>query len=296
VPKYRKSLLIGANVGGRNAHVVPWEGVGVDGAWLAGRALWTLLCLPLLLGAAFVFDRFDPARARRGPVETPKDDAAAPVSEGGAWHALTPLPKFSARAQPVALLKAELTLLLRRQSLWWYLGVAGFWIPQLAAPVAPALQIVVPLAWLWALTRWSEHGARAPLHDTERLLGAAPAPIARQLPVQWLAGAVMGLVLAAPIAMRLLATGAHAELAQLVVGAAFVSALSLGCGALSRGPRLFELLYLLLWYAAMNEAPPLMFAGRYGVEFAATAAPVYAGLAVGFVVLAGFGRRVALRR
>jgi hypothetical protein len=63
----------------------------------------------------------------------------------------------------------------------------------------------------------------------------------------------------------------------------FVPALALACGVLTGDSRLFEALYLLLWYtAALNHVPTLDFTGAMA---ASTGLGVAAGYALATVVL-----------
>lgn len=289
VPDHKRTFAIGINVGQHVDHRIAWPGMLGDGAWIAARLAWSLMCLPFLLAAAFFFDRFDPARrVRRVAAEAEANGEAATVMSQ--WHRLTPLAERATRWRPLALVAAEWRLLLKRQRWWWYAGVAAAWIASATAPIEGAVALVVPIAWFWALTRWSHLGARAPMHDTVRLLASAPAPVLRQLPAQWLAATLMGPALVLPLVLRLLADGSVGVVAQMLVGSGFMAALALATGAASRGPRLFEMLFLILFYAAVQKVPGAAFGGSYGLAFAASAAPVYLGLAALLLAIAGVFR------
>lgn len=300
VPSYERTLAVGVNVGRRIDHRIAWPGMLGDRAWIAERLTWSALFLPFLLAAAFVFDRFDPARNRqRAAPRAARDGAVVPTAGEGAaapWRALAPMDLRGNRWRPLAMLGAELRLLLWRLPWWWYAVAAGAWVAGATTPIAEAVRLVVPLAWFWALARWSQHGARAQVHDVARLLASAPAPIRRQLPLQWLAGVAMGLVLALPVLLRLLADGSVATVAQALAGAGLVSALALASGALSRGPRLFELLFLILTYACLQRVPGTAIGGEHGVDLGASSALAHATWAGGLLLVAAAARWRDLRR
>lgn len=291
VPRHARGFAIGVNVGRHIEHRIRWPGMLGDGGWIAQRIGWSFLFVPLLLGAALAFDRFDPARTRRrGEGDAaPKDHGIAEVPTQ--WHALTPLASTPSHWRPFSLVVAELKLLLWRQPWWWYAGAAGFWIAGFATPLEGAMSFVVPTAWFWALTRWSEHGARAEVHDTCALLASSASPIARQLPAQWLAAIVMGLLLVAPVLIRLLGAVQPGTIAQTVAGAGFVSALALACGSLSRGPRLFEMVLLLLWYACLQRVPGTAYGGDATLAFMQSSAPTYLMLSAVLLALVVLARR-----
>ncbi len=290
-------LSIGANIGGAPPTPVRWPGIAGDGGWILDRALWMFAFVPVLLLAVPFFDRFDPARGakRREEREVPST-ADEPESAQSPWHALTPLPNFASGWRPLTLLLAELTLMLKRRPIWWYAVVLGLWVAGVATDPVIAVKWIVPIAWLWGLTTFSEHGARAEIHDTRTLLDSAPSPLLRQLPVQWIAGALAALILVTPLLVKLLVLGETGTAAQVMVGAGFVSALALALGSLSGGPRLFELVFLMLWYVAMQDAPPARFTGNPDVAFAASYAPIYLALAAALFAAAWLLRLGSMRR
>jgi len=298
-PGHEGGLSIGANIGAKPPTPVPWPGIADDARWLMERLAWSVAFVPLLLLAGVFFDRFDPARGRRAAAQRPAAATGAEATatpEASPWRTLTPLPRTDPGWRPLTQLVAELTLLLWRKPLWWYGIVAGFWIAALVNAPEAGLQWVVPLAWLFGITTFSEHGARADLHGTHSLLASAPSPLARQLPVQWLAGVVFALALIAPVLPKLLLGGMPGALTQVLVGAGFLSALALASGALSRGSRLFELTFLMLWYAAMQNAPGARFMGTATLSFADSYAPTYLGLGVLMLGTAWLLRALELRR
>lgn len=300
VPAYPRTLAVGVNIGRHIDHRIAWPGMLGDRAWIGQRLAWSLLFLPFLLAAAVAFDRFDPARnRRRGTAGAAQEGNLAPpsgVTAAAPWRSLTPIAPRGNRWRPLAMLGAELRLLLWRLPWWWYAVAAGAWVAGATTPIAEAVRLVVPLAWFWALARWSQHGARAEMHDVARLLASAPAPIRRQLPLQWLAGVAMGLVLALPVLLRLVAGGSAATALQALAGAGLVSALALACGALSRGPRLFELLFLILTYASLQRVPGTAVSGEHGVDLGNSSAFAHAAWAAGLLLVAAAARWRAMRR
>ncbi len=296
-PLRKGGLSIGANIGAKPPSPVPWAGIADDPRWLAERMLWMLAFIPVLLLAAPFFDRFDPARTGRRRVDPEVETVAHNAdARSSPWHALTPLPIAGAGWRPLTLLLAELRLMLTRRSIWWYGVVVGLWIAGFATDAGIAVKWVVPVAWLWGLTLFSELGARAEIHNTGSLLASALSPLLRQLPLQWLAGTLFALLLVAPVMLKLLLVGAVGLAAQVTVGAAFVAALTLALGALSGGARLFELSFLMLWYVAMQDLAPARFSGNPGLALIDSYAPHYFGLAALLLVCTWVLRALTMRR
>jgi len=287
------TFSMGANFSPRaNAHPVRtfrWDGVHWSGETLASRLPFVLASVLIVFAAAFVFDRFDataPARGarRRWGARAPacaKPAPAVPVAS------LTLAPRRRAFA---GIVRAELALMLRGQSVWWWLGVLGLWIAQLASPLSAVRQIVLPLTSIWPALVWSQLGQRERRHDTGPLLFSCPRPVSRLLPGAWAAGAIVVLLVGAPALLRFaLAAGAEGSLGALggwLSCAALVPAAALALGVCTGGSKAFEVLYLFAWYVGpMHHVAELDYTG---VTVARTPIlwAVHAALALGALVLA----------
>ncbi|MEJ2711450.1 MAG: hypothetical protein P8074_27835 [Anaerolineales bacterium] len=138
-----------------------WEGVSWTAAYVYRQALWVSFALGIVLVAALIFSRFDPAPegilktrptfgaiqrrlfSRRMPPE-PVDGVLKPVLES---NFLAPVPELT---QPTGLalragrfrfwrtFLAELRLALKGQRWWWYLVAGGLWAASLLAPLEDA--------------------------------------------------------------------------------------------------------------------------------------------------------------
>ncbi|MFD5466903.1 hypothetical protein ACFWIQ_29355 [Kitasatospora sp. NPDC127059] len=274
-----------------------WPGLGpgeafgpaATGVLLVGAAVGTAL-----LGALW-FRRFDGAPARRGIGAA---GAVAPGGPGGASGpggsaaVSPPGPVFgSAPARLTALqqgrigydaLLGELRILVRGQRLWWA-GAAVLAVA--AAGVAPdgPSHAVLPFAMLWPMLLWARMGHRADGGSIDQLLAACPSPLRRGL-AGLLAGIVPALAVVAVPALRLAGAGQSRAALGALAGALLVPALALLCGSLSRGPRLFQTVYPMLWYGMVNHVSGLDFLGVSGQRAPAPAA--VAGLAAALAAAA----------
>ena len=291
-----------------------WDGVAVTADLLARRAGLVLAGGALAAGAALPFDRFDPSpgwqvtlkTALPGPnTSTPTTEAAsteppaaagppttghssgpegrpdAPApAEAAPW---SPLGSLSAPValRPFGLFAAECRRALRRRSGAWQVGAlvllgAGLWWP-----ASTGLLVV---AWLWPLPLWSDLGARETATRTAPLVASSPYPRAQRV-AAWAVGAAVPLaLLAGPLLL-----GGHW---RALVGVLFVPALGLAAGRLSGTPRLFEIVYLVLWYVGLASRQAALDFG--GVAQAPPGTLVGYGLAAaGLLVGAVTGPRTA---
>jgi hypothetical protein len=228
------------------------------------------------------------------------------AAPGGAGGIPATAPRNLARQAPdgatpagraVHLVLAELRLMLRGRSLWWFAGAAGLAIGGALAPSGQARAAVLAVAWLWPLPLWSELGAREALYGTRPLILSAPLPPVLQSAAIWAAGACVAALAGAGVAVRLALAGDAAGLLAWLTGCAFIAALAVALGSLAGSPRLFEVVYLLLWYAGpMNGVAQLDYTGLSPAARAAGMPKLYLALAAALLAVACVARTRQARR
>lgn len=274
-------ILIG---GDDRSHIFTWHGFAPSLGDLAARAWWIGIALAVVALAALCFDRFAaPARAA---------GARPPHPAVARWQAAMerlsdPLFDRIFGSDFGSLVLAELRLMLRGLSIWWYAVAAGLWIATLFSP-AKAQPILLGLLWLWPMLVWSPMGTRETVDETSHLVFSCVHPLRRQFLALWVAGVALALSLGGGALLHAFATHDLASLAGVLAGAFFIPSLALACGAAFGTSRVFEIVYLVLWYAGpMN---------RGGFDYTSSAsAPVTALLALAFVAAAFAMRRVRLQ-
>jgi hypothetical protein len=206
------------------------------------------------------------------------------------------LPHISFGTSWAGLAAAELRLMIGGRSRWWWLVAAGLLAAGFAAPLAAIRAGVLPAAWLWPLALWSGMGAREARHGTGALVFCSPRPAAAHALAIWAAGALVAAVAGAGPGVRLLAAGDGAGLLSWAAACAFIPSLALALGAWSGGSRLFEVIYLLLWYVGpLNRVREVDFMGVTPGARAGGLGWIYLGLAV-LLLLAAVGGRVRQAR
>jgi hypothetical protein len=280
------SFTIGGGLGPPAKSTFVWNGVRWTPALVASRLEVVGLALLIALVAALFFDRFDPSRSwgRRRHVSDPLD---LPQASGAKVVALAPAHAVVARlhrAEPgfrfVALVLAELRVLLRGARRWWLAVALGLAIAQLFAPTSVSQQILLPIAWLWPVLLWSGLGSREKRNGTEGLVFASPRLLTRQWPATWVAGVLLSVATGAGLVVRLAIAGDGMGLAAWAAGALFVPSLALALGVWSGNGKFFEALYTVIWYLGpMNHLPQLDYIG--GV-----ATPERAHITIGFLIAA----------
>jgi len=222
------------------------------------RLLWAMAAVALAALAAVPFHRFDPERMpRRSAAERPE----ARKGTRSLRRRWTPLfERLVGRWRGLTVLWAEFSLLVRDRRRGWALVALGLWMACLFAPLDVVQRFLLPAAWMWPLAAWAEMGSHEARHRTEALVFVCPRPLRRQLPAAYAAGVLLAAAVGSGAALRFIAAHAWAQLLTWAVGALFVPALALAAGVVSRGTRLFEVTYFLVWYLGpLNGAPPFNF-------------------------------------
>lgn len=255
---YRGGILLGAT---EAAEVQTFLWTGFDWTAVALTRLPYLAAVLLLVGlAAIPFERFDPTRHHSRPSRSPRFSLTR-LKPSFSWgkreetavaphltpSQLTPVSASAASLHLFAtLVAAEFKLLLKGRSWLWYAGAAGLILACLFSPLGATRRWLLPLAWLWPLLLWSEMGVREERYRVDQLLFSAPAPLWRQLPAAWTAGALLALVLGSGAFIRFLAE--PGVLLGFVAGMLFIPSLALFLGVAGETERPLQILLLIFWY------------------------------------------------
>jgi hypothetical protein len=234
-----------------------WQGIEWSSASLLIRLFWIGAALAAVGVAVPFFDRFDPARGRKRR-KARKAKSAPVVAESDVYHdrpelaySKIQIPQFNFSLVRMAM--AELRLAYKGYHWFWYLVAIGLSVSQLAAPFDIARQYLTPVSMIWPLIIWSSMGTRESQHDTGLLLFSSPEPVRRQLPAIWLSGLMVAMAAISCMVVRSVIMAHWFYAAALLMGAFFVPSASLALGTLSKSKRLFEVIYLMIWYVGSIE-------------------------------------------
>lgn len=298
VPGYRGDVdvVVGFGFGsdsGKSLRVLPWPDYPWSGRDIAPRLVWLIAGVLLVLPAGLFFDRFDPARGRmprvtrrktRAPPFAPMTDLAVSVKD-------LPAMKLH-KTNPMRLVTTELKLLLSGQPLWWWAVMAGLFIASLVTPLEVARRWILPLLWVVPVLVFSPLGARDRLAGVTPLLASSMLYGWRLIFGAWIAGFSFALVLALGVIVRTIVAGEPTVSVALLVGALFVPALALALGNLTKSSRLFEVVYLGLWYVAVRGVSQIDFMVRTPASVAWYQTALFLGAVVILLSVAIMARRI----
>lgn len=277
------------------------------------RFAWVAVSMIVVLCAAFFFHRFDPSRIGKTPFAQLKhmilgfvleprqvaepnvtDTTVAPIT--APRMTLTPL---SAPGRDVApqrlyarMIAAELRLTIKGLRWPWYLIAAGILASALFVPLDIARLVVLPLAMVWPVLVWSSLGIREVQERTAPIIFALPYSLRRQLSVTWLAGVLFALAMSSTVIARIAFVGDWISCAAVIIGALFVPSLAVALGCWSGTSKLFQAIYLFVWYlAAVQGVIYIDFMGHFPQTVSLGIPWLVALLTIGLLVAAAFGRQ-----
>jgi hypothetical protein len=277
-----------------------WDGLAWTADIVALRIMWLAFAVGIVAVSALFFDRFDSSHGRklRGTEDSPREsmlEENIPRVESTA-ATLTPLAAGQMHSRFLAMVTAELRLMLKGLKWWWYVGAIGLVIASAAIPSAEGRGVALAFAWIWPVLLWSSMGVRETRDQTYQLIFSAPHPIARQLPAVWLAGVLVALICGAGFGSRLLLSGNARGTMAWLIGALFIPAAALALGVWSGSGKPFEILFTLFWYIGpLHAMPPLDFMGSAPVTATTHYPLVYLALTGVFILTAFAGRKHQLR-
>ena len=143
---------------------------------------------------------------------------------------------------------------------WWLLGALALILAGLVVPAGWVAYPMLPLAWAWPVLIWSRLGTQQREHDVHLLVGAAPSRRLR-LVAEWLAGLSLTAFVGLGVLVRMGLAADGTGVAAWFGGLVFIPSLALALGVLGRTGRLFQGVYLMLWYTVMNSVAALDFMG-----------------------------------
>ncbi len=168
---------------------------------------------------------------------------------------ISKLPNASVSFGILSLLKIEFLLLIRSGNKWlWLLNVLGI-LALCFAPLSFAHQMVLPVLWFLQVNRWSSLVTKERIHNTHFFTFASYKPINRLLFAQFLSGISLAVLLAMPLIFRYIVLFDFLHVTSIVIGGIFIVSLAVLLGVLSRGKKLFEVLFFMITYTNINGIP-----------------------------------------
>lgn len=139
---------------------------------------------------------------------------------------------------------------------------------------------------------WAAMSNREAHHNVQQFTFSSASPLWRQLPAQWIAGFLITLVMGSGAALRFAFSGDSVGLMAFLSAALFIPSFALALGVWGSSSKLFEIVYVTLWYLGpLNTVPGLDFVGANSAGYPG----FYLPLSIALIAFAFFGRARQLR-
>ena len=271
-------------------HRFVWSGLGLDAGFVASRAAGLALASAVALIPALWFARFDPSRTLRPAMAKParrpprQEEAPPPAPQISACPSRPRSPVHQGLGLP-RLLAGELRTLIQGVSAWWWVGVGGLTLAGLAVPQGKVPGVLL-LDWIWPILVWSRLGTQWSENGLEGLLGAYPSRY-RRLLAEWMAGLSLAALVGCVPMLRMVGAGNWSGVQAWAGGALLIPSLALALGTVTRTQRVFQVLYVALWYAIANGVAGVDFLGAVTVHGRPAGVPPFVTGGIALAMLAG---------
>jgi hypothetical protein len=145
-------------------------------------------------------------------------------------------------------------------SKWWLFVALALIVAGAAVPLRIAIFPLLPLAWIWPVLIWSRLGTQQYENNVHLLVNSGPAHRSRLL-AEWVAGLLVTALTGLGPLVRMSMSADWSGAAAWLGGVLFIPTLALMLGSFSRSHRLFQIVYLMLWYLVVNGLAAIDFMG-----------------------------------
>ncbi len=267
--------------------VFEWEGMHWHLSIIGPRLFFMGSSVILVLLAALGFNRFDATKIRKQKTKKSKlfgkNKAAIATNYVPSGiklkDALLPKSRFSF----LALLKAELKMMLKGNSNLWKLFTVVFFILSAFTPINFAYTVALPLLWFFQTLLLSKLGSREITTRCDDYIFSSPFPLLRQLSATLTASTLFMSILALPVIIRLAILGDFYGVVAVLVGALFIPVTAITLGIVTMGSKLFEVLFAMTIYAGFNKIPFLDLIGS--IEASRSLGMVYYFFGISLVLI-----------
>lgn len=250
--KKTKELSIGYVLGNvKEAKKFQFDGITFPITFILSRLAWILFSIGAIAITSLFFHRFNLKEKSSNKPSKIKPKQKTLYKD----ITLLNLPMVKSNYKIFPLLKTEFLLLIRKGKTWlWLINFAGI-ISLLLTPLQIAHQFILPILWFLQVGRLSDVSTKEIENDIYYFSFSSYKPLSRLLFSQILASVFLLLLLASPLYIRLIIHGDVIAFSSIILGAIFIALIAIFLGILTKGKKLFEVLFFMITYANINRIP-----------------------------------------
>ncbi len=247
-----KELSIGYVIGNKKTtKKFHFNGIEFPYSFVISRILWITLGALLIFLTTGFFHRFSlkESSVQKAPKVSFKTEITTKEIH------ISGLSKLTTNFSILPLLKTELLLLIRKEKKWlWFVNGIGMLLLALL-PLEIAHQFVLPILWFLQVSRISGLTTKEFTNKVHYFAFASYKPLQRLLISQLSASSILLLFLAIPLLARLILTSNFLALSSIILGGIFIVFLAAVFGIVTKGKKLFEVVFFMITYTNINKIP-----------------------------------------
>lgn len=233
----------------KNSKSFVYEALDFPNTYIMSRGLWLLISLSILGIMTPFFHRFNvrerQSKKRKATLMQSSTNTKTEIE-------LSALPQPKTTFGLFAILKTELLMLIRKGKTWlWLFNLIGMAL-LIFLPLDIAHQFVLPILWFLQVGRLSDLTSKELAHKVHYFAFASYRPLSRLLLSQLLSASTLMLTLALPLIIRLGIENQISAMVFVILGGVFVVMFTAILGILTKGKKLFEILFFIITYANIN--------------------------------------------
>ncbi len=225
-----------------------FNGVEFPPLFILSRFIWILIGTIIIAIVSIFFHRFD----RKERISIKRVVAVIDEKRSVKEVLLSSLPKANINYSIFPLLKTEFLMLFRKGNKWlWVMNGIGM-VLLVVLPIKISHQMILPIVWFLQVGRLSDVMTKETTHSVHYFAFTAFKPISRLFTSQLVAAVILMLLLASPLVIRLGLVMNFTGVFAVILGGVFIVMCAALFGIVSKGKKLFEVLFFMVTYANMN--------------------------------------------
>lgn len=246
-------FVVGAN---KDTKKFNFTGIEFPYYFMISRLVWIAFSLLLIYISSLVFHRFNLREKQNS--STSKKLLKVKGFNNISLSKLT-IPELNFNIYP--LIKTEFILLLRNGNKWlWVLNGISILL-LIILPIKAAYSFVLPILWFLQVTRISSIGTKEFQYNMQYFSFSSYKPFQRVFLSQFIAILFLLIFISTPLIIKLLFSTQYISICSIGIGALFITSFATILNTLSKGRKLFEIIFFLLTYANLNGVPILDYLG-----------------------------------
>nr|WP_001067150.1 MULTISPECIES: hypothetical protein [Bacillus cereus group] len=232
-----------------------WNGVDWNPGMFVVSLTWLGVALLFIWITSLIFNRFRICSKVKGKEEEfEKKQQSIIVNEQSLDSFILTTIKKTRGINMFLLIKAELSIMLKGFTVWWYVIAAGLIAFGLICPVHIAREWL-SIILIWPIAIWSQMMTREKQYGTDQIIMSSCSPLYKFF-ATWISGIIVGLIISSGVIVQLIVMEDISSLLSWLSGIVFIPTFALTLGVWSQTRKLFEVLYIFLWYLGpINHLP-----------------------------------------